>query len=892
VTRIGFCPPLIESLFVLMFVCPSFAQTDLNTSSNIPISLVDIASIGRSTPQLDPIFFTVTIRACQGSFATTGSMTTARALHTATLLGTGKVLVAGGSDCCNWWSTAELYDPGAASFAPTGSMATARGMHTATLLSDSRVLIAGGSNTNGALATAEMYDPATGTFSSTGNMTTPRSAHTATLLASGKVLITGGDNGGFGSNAELYDPTTGLFTPTGSMTVPRAYHTATLLSNGRVLVTGGIGVPGLASAEVYDPSTGIFSLTGTMTTPRWLHTATLLSTGKVLVAGGFETSGGYNYSKASAELYDATNGFFFPTGSMTTPRASHTGTLLQNGKVLVAGGDNCQGIGGCAVESAAEIYDPSSGTSASTGSMTTARDRHAAALLLSGQVLVSGGADGNSFLASAETYCPAPGQGGTILVDTNLPSATFTITGPHDYSGGGTHQEFDNVPVGTYTITFGPVDGYVTPSPQTQTLTANGQINFTGTYIPASDSLIVSPATLSFAYQTGSGGSVQPQNLAISTSGRPLSFTISVTTVPAGGTWLSAAPRRAETPRMVTISVAPGLPPGTYSGQVIVSAIGATNSPVIVPVTLTVTAGAMTELLFPVREDQNYCLTGTCTPYTAHISAIFDHYMKTAYEDPHCEPYGGQAFGTIMDFKNESASGAQYHSPDGFGACTPPTLYGYSSPNEPTFLSGFNYHGNYDGTAYLYYDGHPGYDYKFDSGTAVYAAVSGCVSYHISAAGALASRYHVLTIIPFSEEPPGGQCDLTNIRSDTGYVVLYMHLSSYLDEYFDDNGQPVRCKPTRERPNQCVVQVPCDKCPKEGQWVSVTRTDEIGYTGNFSHGQWGGVANHLHFEIDLNPDPRPAPAPAGVPIDPYGWWSPSTDPYTTFKGAVNNWLWK
>ena len=141
-------------------------------------------------------------------------------------------------------------------------MTTARYMHTATLLPNGKVLIAGGRSSGGqAVSSAELYDPAAGTFSITGPMSAARAYHTATLLPNGKVLIIGGftsDSAVVLSSAELYDPVTGTFTDTAEMSVTRNAHVAVLLRNGKVLVAGG-GLDNvtatLSSAELYDPST-------------------------------------------------------------------------------------------------------------------------------------------------------------------------------------------------------------------------------------------------------------------------------------------------------------------------------------------------------------------------------------------------------------------------------------------------------------------------------------------------------------------------------------------------------------------------------------------------------------------------------------------------------------
>src|SRR5258705_9364054 len=149
-------------------------------------------------------------------------------------------------------------------FAPTSSMTTARSLHTATLLPNGQVLLAGGaSSSDRALSSAELYDTGSGTFRSAGTMTTARRLHSATLLPDGRVLIAGGDrDGGALASAELFDPVTGIFSPTGSLRIARSGHTAILLATGNVLVVGGYGTrayPEVAPAEIYDSMSGTFS---------------------------------------------------------------------------------------------------------------------------------------------------------------------------------------------------------------------------------------------------------------------------------------------------------------------------------------------------------------------------------------------------------------------------------------------------------------------------------------------------------------------------------------------------------------------------------------------------------------------------------------------------------
>src|SRR5438067_2439827 len=89
-------------------------------------------------------------------------------------------------------------------FTYTGSLGTARNYHTATVLPSGKVLVAGGDDSIGtSLNSTELYDPAAGTWTATGNLGTARTDHTATLLPAGKVLVAGGfGDSGFLSSAE------------------------------------------------------------------------------------------------------------------------------------------------------------------------------------------------------------------------------------------------------------------------------------------------------------------------------------------------------------------------------------------------------------------------------------------------------------------------------------------------------------------------------------------------------------------------------------------------------------------------------------------------------------------------------------------------------------------
>ncbi|MBI5743101.1 MAG: IPT/TIG domain-containing protein, partial [Elusimicrobia bacterium] len=431
-----------------------------------------------------------------GLFAPTGSMNEARTSPGYALLPDGKVLLMGGSAGSTILRSAEIYDPETGSFSYTGQMGEERYWAKATLLAGGKVLVVGGTT-----AGAELYDQATGAFSATGAMNSSHLTGVVVKLASGNVLVAGGV--GNNSSAEIYNTATGEFGPVPSMLFGREWASGVRMNDGRVLVAGGYGTTFNSSTELFVPggspvlapvvnavdpvsgeagtqvtisgsnfggqvsgvsavtiggvSAGIVSWsdteikatvpaglaagvkellivsasgTGTMSSApvlftvvqpppvltggsfiptgsiglgRYGYTATMLNNGTVLIAGG---QSGAQGDVARADLYDPVAGVFSETGSMSEGREGHVAVKLADGKVLIAGGANESGY-----VSSANVYDPATSVFTVVGSMSMGRYGAAAVLLPDGRVLVAGGrTDGNVEAASAEIYDPASGQ--------------------------------------------------------------------------------------------------------------------------------------------------------------------------------------------------------------------------------------------------------------------------------------------------------------------------------------------------------------------------------------------------------------------------------------------------------------------------------------------------
>lgn len=335
-----------------------------------------------------------------GKFVSVGNLNIPRSGHTATLLKDGKVLIVGGAK----ENIVEIYNPLDKKFHKTGNLIINRSSHTATLLKDGRVLIVGGGPSGTKFA--EIYDPKTKKFYKTGELITYRNKPTATLLKDGRVLIVGGTifhnfkNGNYKieniKTAEIFDPKTEKFTAVGSCSTYACPDTAILLNDGKVLLAGQATIGD--DSEIYDPYNNSFTYIGRV--GNYLPKAVLLNDGNVLILGG---NGSYENIE-TAYLYDHNFGKITPTGKLVTGRSSHTATLLKDGRVLVAGGEAGNNISLRYLKSA-EIYNPGTKQFTDIGNMQYKRIWHTATVLDNGDVLITGGDDAsNSHINKAEIY--------------------------------------------------------------------------------------------------------------------------------------------------------------------------------------------------------------------------------------------------------------------------------------------------------------------------------------------------------------------------------------------------------------------------------------------------------------------------------------------------------
>ena len=256
-------------------------------------------------------------------------------------------------------------------------------------------------------------------------------ADEAVRLDDGRVLISGGTNSYMGPTqillgslrtTEIFNPATNTFSAGPQLSKPRLGQTVTRLSGGKWLVAGGytrvtipfIGEVPLVSDdyELYTPSAGAgsFGGVGSMYYERMGHGAALLQDGRVLLAGGANGSNPFAPApELTWEIYDPVFGGMTDEGTLKDGRILPAVLRLADGRVLIAAGAVGTLLQPISVPTA-EIWDPATGQSTLTASLAQSRAGHASLLLPDSTVLVSGGGTTDSGvvdgLTSLEIYQP------------------------------------------------------------------------------------------------------------------------------------------------------------------------------------------------------------------------------------------------------------------------------------------------------------------------------------------------------------------------------------------------------------------------------------------------------------------------------------------------------
>jgi N-acetylneuraminic acid mutarotase len=217
--------------------------------------------------------------------------------------------------------------------------------------------------------------------------------------------------------------TTGQFTVTANnATGDRSYgSTAVKLLNGKVLIFGS-GYNYNTTVDLFDPTTNTFTTTGSLRRARSNAPGVLLNNGRVLVAGGFNGT----TSMAATELYDPNTGQFTDSGFMNLERRNHALVKLHDGRVMVFGGFTNNSANN--YTSTTEIYDPVTGVWTIGPSMNSARSELVAVLLHDNRILIAGGYNSvQGHLKTAEIYNPYTNQITLLSAQMNIARSDASI---------------------------------------------------------------------------------------------------------------------------------------------------------------------------------------------------------------------------------------------------------------------------------------------------------------------------------------------------------------------------------------------------------------------------------------------------------------------------------
>jgi hypothetical protein len=219
------------------------------------------------------------------------------------------------------------------------------------------------------------------------------------------------------------------------LNMSRSSHTTTQLSNDDLVIIGGIHYNETVSAiEVID-SDRKSTIRAHLSVSRYLHSSHRLQNGNIVVIGGYRVTNGVLSYVTEIEEYNPTTHSVATVANLNYARGCHRSVLLDNGKILIIGGDN-----GAPLQTA-ELYNPSTQVIEQVIQMNQSRSDFDIVKMSNSDVLVFGGVGSN--LGSIERFNYQTGQfesaGNLItarcaLKALLLQNGTVLLTGGYDLS--------------------------------------------------------------------------------------------------------------------------------------------------------------------------------------------------------------------------------------------------------------------------------------------------------------------------------------------------------------------------------------------------------------------------------------------------------------------------
>jgi N-acetylneuraminic acid mutarotase len=269
----------------------------------------------------------------------------------------GLLYVAGGEDGFSALNVLEVYDSATNTWTTKAPMPTAR-FGAASAVINGKLYVAGGASLTGQLYnTLEVYDPGTDSWTTKAPMPTARNVPGFGVI-NGLLYVVGGNSssggGGYTNLLEVYDPVTDTWATKAPMPTVRAFPAGAEL-NGKLYVVGGAPPESVTGAlEAYDPATDTWTSKAPMPTARYVHVAASLN-GLLYAIGGDPSAGGESSESVINEVYDPSTDTWSTEGSMPTARWGMAAGVI-GGTLYVIGG--AKGPGNGVPQSVSEAFTP------------------------------------------------------------------------------------------------------------------------------------------------------------------------------------------------------------------------------------------------------------------------------------------------------------------------------------------------------------------------------------------------------------------------------------------------------------------------------------------------------------------------------------------------------